>query len=156
MTRNTIFTITALAALTTNVAAQNNGLMQAITERDTAAVRHQAMLRSDVDVTDDYGNTALMIASAYGYDDVVAILVHAGADVNATGRIGNTALIVAVQNGHTDVARQLLDAEALVDVANDYGTNARELAMGHGHRDITALLNDVPVEVALATPVLAF
>ncbi len=144
MTR-TIQIIALIATLTTAATAEDS-LLLAISDYDTAAVRHEVMLRSDVDVTDSYGNTALMIASAYGYHDVVAILVHAGADVNAKGRIGNTALIVAVQNGHAEVARQLLDAEALVDVANNYGTNARELAIGHGHREIAEMLNEIPVD----------
>ena len=157
MTRATTATMIALIATFSATAhASDDRLLQAVTERDTATVRQEVSLRAHVDVTDAHGNTALMVASAYGYSDVVAILVDAGADVNATGRIGNTALIVAVQGGHADVTRQLLAAEALVDVVNDYGTNARDLALGHGHRDIMALLDGVPVEIDLGRSLLAY
>ena len=157
MTRPMIATtIVLIATIATTASASNDRLLQAVTERDTAAVRYEAMLRADVDVTDQYGNTALMIASAYGYDSIVAILVDAGADVNATGRIGNTALIVAAQNGHSEVIQHLLKAGCQVDVTNDYGIGARGLATGYGHRDVTALLDEVPVEVTLNQPLLAF
>lgn len=59
-----------------------------------------------------YGRTALMIAAAAGHNDVVALLIEAGADVNLADLEGSTALSLARNSGNLDVAAQLEEAGA--------------------------------------------
>jgi ankyrin repeat protein len=51
--------------------------------------------RSDVNVADVKGTTALMLASAYGRVEMVRALINAKASVNARDRFGSTALCYA-------------------------------------------------------------
>ena len=68
-------------------------------------------LSSDDDEDDDdvqAGQTALMLASSRGREDVVAMLLEAGADVNAQDDDGSTALMCAAEHGCIDVVKMLL------------------------------------------------
>jgi ankyrin repeat protein len=81
---------TALIALlnsTVTFADPASGLLGATAARDTALVARLLAHGADVDTTDSYGSTPLMIAAGCDYADVAAILVDSGADVNAVGRI---------------------------------------------------------------------
>lgn len=53
------------------------------------------------------GATPLMVAAFEGHEDVVRILLEAGADVNAKDAEGNTALSLATTRGHQDVIKLL-------------------------------------------------
>jgi len=54
------------------------------------------------------GQTALMLASSRGRDDVVEMLLEAGADVNAQDDDGSTALMCAAEHGAISVVKLLL------------------------------------------------
>ncbi|HZZ81562.1 MAG TPA: ankyrin repeat domain-containing protein [Gemmataceae bacterium] len=65
---------------------------------------------------DRIGETPLMLAADAGRQDIVNVLLAAGADVHATNRLGSTALDEAAKGGgrknHTAVFRELLAAGA--------------------------------------------
>jgi ankyrin repeat protein len=61
---------------------------------------------SAVDAEDAYGWTALRLATANGHDEVVELLLGAGADPQSS-------LAVAVQQGHHEIAQLLRDAGAV-------------------------------------------
>ena len=65
-----------------------------------------------VDARANDGLTALMLASANGFTDVIRALLLRGADVNAA-RNGVKARQLAVERGHTDIAALLDEAEGL-------------------------------------------
>lgn len=98
------------------------------------------------EVRDANGNTALMVAAAYGDKDRVRALLAAGAAVDARGYIGNTALIFATQEGQEEIAQILVAAGADPDASNDYGTTARKLAAGYGQREIVAAFDATPAQ----------
>ncbi|KFZ02336.1 hypothetical protein V501_09605 [Pseudogymnoascus sp. VKM F-4519 (FW-2642)] len=62
----------------------------------------------DLDARDRNGRTALMRASAQGYDREVKLLVKAGADLEAKDKNGRTALNEASRFGHDQNARLLI------------------------------------------------
>jgi len=65
---------------------------------------------ADINVRNNYGNTALMLSSWYGSIDIVKTLIEAGADINEHDNDGDTALILSSCNGHSDVVRVLKNA----------------------------------------------
>ena len=59
---------------------------------------------------DENGNTALIEAARFGHDQVVQVLLTAGADPKLKNNEGKTAMMLAVQGGHDDVVRVLKTA----------------------------------------------
>lgn len=79
-------------------------------------------------------------AVAGDHDDVVAVLLAAGADVNVTQRHGYTPLHGAAQNGAAATVDRLLAAGADRSAMNDDGRTAADLAAEAGHPDIARRL----------------
>lgn len=63
---------------------------------------------ASVDLANDEGWTALMLASWKGYTDVFAVLLENGASVDKQRATGLSALASASEFGHVDAARVLL------------------------------------------------
>ncbi|KAF5645879.1 ankyrin repeat [Fusarium tjaetaba] len=85
--------------------------------------------------------SALYVASANGYLDVVQLLLKKGADTKASDPIMHQApLSVASEFGHEDVVRVLLAHGAEVDAEGCKGITARDPAVKKGHTEITKLL----------------
>ena len=83
------------------------------------------------------GCTAIHLASRWGHEDVVRMLVDGGADVNVVDRHGHTAMHHACVNGQKEVAVALArehDADVTV-VSATSGTPA-ESALAAGHDEI--------------------
>ncbi len=105
---------------------------------------------ANINIPSDYGYTALMIFSKFGYQDIVKFLIEAGADVNAKtnsirapGVIGsNNSLIYAIQAGYQDIIKLLLDQGADVNAKNDWNITPLIEAVESGNKDIVVLLLD--------------
>lgn len=110
---------------------------------DAAAVA-RALLDAGADVnarsTNPFSVLPLHSAVAGSHDDVVAVLVEAGADVNATQRHGFTPLHGAAQNGADPTVDRLLAAGADPTARNDDGRTAADLAAEAGHDQLAARL----------------
>ena len=76
------------------------------------------------DSQDSSGRTALMKASFAGHEEVVRLLLDAGASDDVKTNQGETALILAAQYGETEAARLLLEAEADPNAADETGRTA--------------------------------
>lgn len=120
--------------------------------------------RSDVNLSDKDGITAVMEAAGAGYPDIVKRLLDRGADVNAKDAHGWNALAWAAGAGHYDIAALLkkhgaemtfMAAVCLPDIAevqrrlnngsdiNAKGINAALVgAAALGHSDVVKLLLD--------------
>ncbi|XP_053967563.1 uncharacterized protein LOC128868944 isoform X3 [Anastrepha ludens] len=85
--------------------------------------------------------TALMLAVSHGNNEMVELLLAAGADINIQDEDGSTALMCAAEHGRTDIVKHLLsqpDCDSLiVDVD---GATAFKIAWQAGHRDLGLLL----------------
>lgn len=66
----------------------------------------------DVDLTDDKGDTLLLLAAYYHHPHTVTALVKAGADVDRVNERGQTALAAAAFRGDVHSTRVLLAAGA--------------------------------------------
>jgi len=63
-------------------------------------------------VAGDSGRTGASLAAENGYDDILTVLVKAGADVNIPNLMGHTPLIYAVMRGNMECVKVLIAAKA--------------------------------------------
>jgi ankyrin repeat protein len=63
---------------------------------------------SDINHTNDYDNSALLVASELGHLKVIDLLLSRGANTTQVNKLGNTALSMAKNEGHNK-AVSLLD-----------------------------------------------
>ena len=100
-------------------------------------------LKNDIDIEskNEFGVTALYVASEVGAEAVVKRLLKHNADVQAVGYIGYTALHRAARNGYSKIVDLLLNAGAKTNVPNelDGGTPLNSAVM-HGHDSIVKTL----------------
>ena len=98
-----------------------------------------------INTKNNYGNTALMLASRYNENvEVTKALINAGADINAKGNDGWTALISASRyNINLEVIRALINAGADVNAEDNDGWTALVHAhIYNGNEKITQALID--------------
>lgn len=117
-------------------------LATSIRTGDLAAATEAIDAGTDVNARGADGFTPLMVASALGQAQAVALLLTAGADVLAVEpRMGATALHKAAQSGSADVLGLLLDHGAFVDQQSPVlGNTALMDAVLHKHADAVRLL----------------
>ncbi len=133
----------------------NTDLMLAAVTGDTKTVKSMLAKGRNINTTNinavnQYGSTALMGASAGGYEEIVQALLEKGANVNIRSRDQSTALMFAARNGHAAVVRALLAKGADVTVKNNSSQTAATLAVDQGHDEVVAILNHAPSVVKSA------
>jgi ankyrin repeat protein len=92
---------------------------------------------------DDYGCTALYLASCAGYTPVVALLLERGADPTIATGTGMTPLMVASHYGRTEAGRCLLahpSAAATINRGDNRGRTALHYACQSGRGEVVRLL----------------
>ena len=99
------------------------------TERVEAYVRAGA----PANLTDDAGNTLLMLAAYHGHPATVAMLAGRGADVDRLNDRGQSPLAGAVFKDEQEVVRTLLEAGADPDTGSP---TARETAAMFGRPEL--------------------
>jgi len=88
-------------------------------------------------LTNEAGDTLLMLAAYHGHADTVQLILQHGGEANSANDRGQTPLAGAVFKGYTEVARALLDAGADPDAGTP---SARAAAQMFERKDILALL----------------
>ncbi|HEX4695142.1 ankyrin repeat domain-containing protein [Sphingomonas sp.] len=84
----------------------------------------------DPNIRDKDGNTPMLLAVQYGYEDLVPILIAGKANPNIGNSGGDTPLILAVQRRNQGLVRVLLDSGANPDQSDiRAGKSARDYAM---------------------------
>lgn len=64
-------------------------------------------------MTDEEGNTPLIIAAKYGYQDIVGWMLNSGADANATNASDKNASEIAEENDHLEIAEMIRHSSTL-------------------------------------------
>jgi ankyrin repeat protein len=90
---------------------------------------------------------ALYYASLLGLEEVVQMLMDAGADVNAQGGWYGNALQSASAEGHEKVVQMLMDAGADVNAQGGHFGNALQAASQGGHEKVVQMLMDAGADV---------
>lgn len=104
-----------------------------------------ALGNTATNITSPYDGTALIAAAHLGHDEVVRILVEAGAPLNHVNNLGWTALIEAVILGdggprHQKTITHLVRAGADKTISDRNGTTPLQHARQRGYTDIIKLL----------------
>ena len=94
-------------------------------------------VNSKVDYDDD---TALSFAAAFGYTEIVELLLNRGADINIRNSANRTALTYAVRNKHIECVTLLLNIGADINIRDNYDQTALHAAARNGHIECVALL----------------
>ena len=87
-------------------------------------LHHLLNAGADVNRTDTYGRTALMVVIQYKKLEIIELIINAGTDVNKTDKHGSSALIGAADRGRHNVLGLLIDAGADVNFINKLGFTA--------------------------------
>lgn len=96
-------------------------------------------------ITSRYDGTALIAAAHLGHDEVVRILIEAGAPLDHVNNLHWTALIESIVLGdggkrHTATLEHLVKAGANLNLADRNGNTALMLAKGRGYKEMVAIL----------------
>ena len=96
-------------------------------------------------VTSPYDGTALIAAAHLGHDEVVKVLIAAGAPLDHVNNLGWTAVIEAIVLGnggkrHVETLHALITAGANPNLADGRGTTPLALARGRDYGEMVAIL----------------
>jgi ankyrin repeat protein len=96
-------------------------------------------------VTSPYDGTALIAAAHLGHDEVVKVLIAAGAPLDHVNNLRWTAVIEAIVLGdggkrHVETLRALIAAGANPNLADGPGTTPLALARGRGYGEMMKIL----------------
>ncbi|MCF6776219.1 ankyrin repeat domain-containing protein [Thiotrichales bacterium 19X7-9] len=120
----------------------NSELLIAAESGQTDKVEYLIANKADVDVEDNYAQTALHWACYNGHLEVVKILLACGADVNSVDINNNTPLHCAVINGHKEIVQLLLSKNAMINIANGDEKIPLSIAIEEGFDEIAGLISN--------------
>ncbi|MBI5849056.1 MAG: ankyrin repeat domain-containing protein [Nitrospirae bacterium] len=125
-------------------------LFEAARANDAVSINKTARSGVFLDVRDDQGTTALMVAARMGADRAVDALLKAGANPDVSNLSDNTALLLAVQGNHAETAMLLLNAGADAGLADMNGRNALHKAAEGGDAAMIRRILEAGVKVDAA------
>ncbi|XP_071085584.1 ankyrin repeat domain-containing protein 50-like [Haliotis cracherodii] len=95
----------------------------------------------DINSSDIYGWTAVMVAAACGYKDMVDLLFEKESDLSHIDKMGNNILHVACRGGHVKIVEHILSQEDIdVNCRGQYGGTPLMISAFDGHRELFDLL----------------
>lgn len=118
---------------------------EAVRRGDVETVRRLIASGQDVNASDRYGQTALMVAAREGHARVVSLLVESAAELNHTAKYGLSAVMLAVIRGDAACVEALVRAGADLSIRGTgapgfFGKTALDLAAAQGRSDIASIL----------------
>ena len=117
-------------------------------KKDAKEIKELIDMGADVYAEDDYGYTALIMASNYGHKKIAEILIKNGANVNAKTSDGWTALMNASERGYGEIVELLIQKGADVHQKdNNDGRAALIHASDKGQKEIVELLIEKGADV---------
>jgi ankyrin repeat protein len=137
-----VFALVAVAwCVGVGAAGAQDRLIDAIKANDVGTVRALLDKRTDVNVVQADGTTALHWAVDRDAAEIVQLLVRAGANIKATNRYGVTPLWLASLNGNAATIGMLLEAGADANTGSAEGETVLMVAARTGKVDaVSALL----------------
>ncbi|EOS93899.1 ankyrin repeat domain-containing protein [Erwinia tracheiphila] len=102
----------------------NNYLWGAARSGDTAMLESFITAKYNLNVQDERGYTAVILAAYHGHLAALEKLLSAGADPCLRDKHGNTALMGAIFKGEVKIAGRLIAAKCNPDMRNNAGQTA--------------------------------
>lgn len=119
-------------------------LISAVSKKDLKLVAEILRSKPDMEVKDNKGRTALMIAT-YNQDNLIAeMLIKAGANVNAQDSMLNSPFLYAGASGNLTILKLCLANGANFDIYNRYGGTALIPAAEKRHLEVVKVLSELP------------
>ena len=118
----------------------DRNLIEAVESGSRAAVISALVRGEDIEQTDPYGHTPLVVALNAGHVHLARLLVEKGANINYVDHDGYTPLMWATHKGHTKEVEMLLDEGANIHVQNKDGFNCLMMAAQEGRLEIARML----------------
>lgn len=126
-------------------AADRNLIVSAI-KGDVEGVRRALKEGATINVRDNRGRTALLIATHDNNVALARVLIAAGADVNVKDNIGDSPFLYAGAEGRDDILRMTLEAGADLKSVNRFGGTALIPAAHHGYPKTVAILLNTKID----------
>ncbi|MCE3009228.1 MAG: ankyrin repeat domain-containing protein [Proteobacteria bacterium] len=98
---------------------------------------------TEINMKNEKGHSALMLAAYNGHYDATEFLIQSGADVNSVDLDGNSVLMGVVFKGHTSIFELLVKAGANLDHTNPKKQSALDLAVMFGRRNLIFRINQL-------------
>ena len=128
---------------------------------ETTNIANSEDTEYDLSVTFDEGTTSLMIASYYGYADLVNALIQSNVNINLKNKKNYTALLYAtdiwarqsigIYDSNFNVVELLVMAKADVNAANNSGWTPLFFAADNSNSDVVAFLVDNGANINLVS-----
>ncbi|WP_053386183.1 ankyrin repeat domain-containing protein [Leucobacter japonicus] len=118
-----------------STAELNTRLIAAAWADDVAEATDLITAGADVNAQDETVQSAYLIATSEGYDDLLALTLAHGADLASLDSYHGTGLIRAAERGHTTVVGTLIQQGISIDHINNYGYVALHEALIYAKPD---------------------
>eukprot|EP00615_Pteridomonas_danica_P004382 CAMPEP_0114353956 /NCGR_PEP_ID=MMETSP0101-20121206/19058_1 /TAXON_ID=38822 ORGANISM="Pteridomonas danica, Strain PT" /NCGR_SAMPLE_ID=MMETSP0101 /ASSEMBLY_ACC=CAM_ASM_000211 /LENGTH=468 /DNA_ID=CAMNT_0001495063 /DNA_START=642 /DNA_END=2048 /DNA_ORIENTATION=- len=99
-------------------------LMKEISKEDISSVNLLLKYGANLEISDEYGDTALMWAVDGHNETIVKLLLEAGADKDISNRYGVTPLISSANHCDDVIMKLLIDVGANIDLTDEDGDTA--------------------------------
>lgn len=124
----------AVAAVVLVVASagtsDDQALLAAAAKGDVAAATAALAAGAQIETTDQWGQTALLVACEHSHEEIAEMLVEKGANMEARNNHSSTVIMRAAMKGEHDVVKLLVAKGANVNAVNKAGISALSYA-GH-------------------------
>ena len=105
---------------------------------------------ANLEARDDLQNTALIVATASNYKEILNVLLMNNAHTKAQNMIGEHAAYIAAENGYLDILKQLLAIDGgVIDLKENRGRTPLIIASRLGREDVVKFLVDQNANVDL-------
>jgi ankyrin repeat protein len=124
------------------ISMSSGDFVSAVRDRDGDKAMELLQTRGNqiINLRNDRGETALIVAIQRRDDTWTGFLLNQGADPNLAARNGETPLIAAARVGFMGALADLIRLRAKVDAANRMGETALIVAVQNRHADIVKVL----------------
>ena len=111
-----------------------------INDKLSDEVKQRIAAGADINASDEYVKTPLMLAASKGYTEICKLLIDKGADVNFRYNYGMTPLMFSAFQGNHEICKILIDKGADVHASDNDGWTPLMFAAAKGRTETVELL----------------
>jgi uncharacterized membrane protein YhaH (DUF805 family) len=122
-------------------------ILRAVSNNNSSEVARYIKNGGNLEVKDQWGNSALTWGCHYGFLEMVKLLIDANANVNAKDSNGQTALMKVSDKGNINLVNILIKGQARVNEKDIRGQTALIMASQNGHLDVVKSLIEAKADI---------